>query len=189
MSNYSTSEEAVLNINWYIKLDLNWEKNVLLETCPFYVIASEWGSFLLTKSNQLFVLKRMILNRRTKDHGRTFKDILRNRLSLVWDWTCRSVYGSYSNIEQVGLKLNWALLSVPSTYVDLYTVKKTGRKFNRCLEFLSYRQFFPSVVYNFFARHHCLFFNHTGRNKNFDATDGNKSDPSVKKIVPMYLFK
>ncbi len=38
-----------------------------------------------------------------------------------------------------------------------YTVKKTGRKINRCLEFLSQRQFFPSVSYKIYARHHCLF--------------------------------
>ncbi len=31
--------------------------------------------------------------------------------------------------------------------------------------------------------------NHTGRKKNFDATDGNKFDPLVKKIFPLYLFK
>jgi hypothetical protein len=39
-----------------------------------------------------------------------------------------------------------------------YTVKKTGRKFNRCLKFLSHRQLFPSVLYKIYARHHCLFF-------------------------------
>ncbi len=71
----------------------------------------------------------------------------------------------------------------------LYTEKKTGRKINRCLEFLSHRQFFPSVLYKIYARHHCIFLYHTGRKKNFDATDGNKFDPWVKKIFPLYLFK
>ncbi len=39
-----------------------------------------------------------------------------------------------------------------------YTVKKTGRKLNRCLEFLSHRQYFSSVLYKIYARHPGLFF-------------------------------
>ena len=34
-----------------------------------------------------------------------------------------------------------------------------------------------------------FFLNHRGRKKNFDATDGNKFDLSVKKIFPVYWFK
>jgi hypothetical protein len=33
-----------------------------------------------------------------------------------------------------------------------------------------------------------FFLNHRGRKKNFDATDGNKFDLSVKKIFPLYLL-
>ncbi len=52
-------------------------------------------------------------------------------------------------------------LSLPSSFqfaAIRYTVKKTGRKINRCLEFLSHRQFFPSVLYKIYGRHHCLYF-------------------------------
>jgi hypothetical protein len=82
------------------------------------------------------------------------------------------------------------LMSILVTVWGLISIKKTGRKINRCLEFLSHRQFFPSVSYKISARHHCLFFKiiEVGR-KNFDATDGNKFDLSVKKIFPLYLFK
>ncbi len=50
-------------------------------------------------------------------------------------------------------------------FASILHCKKTGRKFNRCLEFLSQRQFFPSVLHKIYARHHCLFLNHTGRKK------------------------
>ncbi len=60
---------------------------------------------------------------------------------------------------------NWTSLESETTFFQvltqsqksLLTVKKTGRKFNRCLEFLSHRQLFPSVQYKNCARHHCLF--------------------------------
>ncbi len=34
-----------------------------------------------------------------------------------------------------------------------------------------------------------FFLNHMGRKNNLDADDGNKSNISVKKIYPLYLFK
>jgi len=56
------------------------------------------------------------------------------------------------------VKLLFPKLGTLQVWELCYTVKKTGRKINRCLEFLSHRQFFPSVLYKIYARHHCLYF-------------------------------
>ncbi len=44
------------------------------------------------------------------------------------------------------------------SFLAPFTEKITGRKLNCCLKFLSYSQFFPSVWYKIYARHHCRLF-------------------------------
>ncbi len=111
---------------------------------------------------------------------------------------CRMAYRYDSSISSTGpTDIGWrnrflvslnVLCSLAGQY-DNPTLWKTGRKLNRCLEFLSHRQIFHQCCTKFMLVTPVLFLNHTGRKKNFDATDGNKSDPSVEKIFPFYLIK
>ncbi len=67
--------------------------------------------------------------------------------------------------------------------------KKTGQKFNRCLESYLTNSFFHQCCTKIVLVTTVFFVNHTGRKKNFDAADGNKSYPSVKEMFPLYLLE
>jgi hypothetical protein len=74
------------------------------------------------------------------------------------DVRTRSIYSTIS-IDYINAQSGWSLKTEKIRLKwHVYTVKKTGRKLIRCLEFLSHQQFFSSVLYKIYVRHHCLFF-------------------------------